>query len=79
LSTANATAVDAVGGVQTAAFVPDADITPLFEAAVQATDEAVINAMIANRSMTGRDGHTVPALPHAPLVELLKSFGRIPA
>jgi L-aminopeptidase/D-esterase-like protein len=79
LSTANATAIDAVGGVQTAAFVPDADITPLFEAAVQATDEAVINAMIANRSMTGRDGHTVPALPHAPLVDLLKSFGRIPA
>ncbi len=77
LSTANALAVDAMGAVQTVAFVPDADVTPLFEAVVQATDEAVINALIANETMTGRDGHTAPGLPHAALTDVLKSFGRI--
>src|SRR4029077_13074639 len=36
----------------------------LFEATVQATEEAVVNAMIAARTMTGRDGYTVESLPH---------------
>ena len=38
---------------------------------VQATHEAVVNSLIANADMTGRDGHFVPALPHAPLLALL--------
>jgi D-aminopeptidase len=45
-------------------FVPWAAIDPFFEAVVEATEEAVLNAMIANRDMTGYRGSVVPALPH---------------
>jgi L-aminopeptidase/D-esterase-like protein len=39
---------------------------------VQATEEAIINAMVGAETMTGIDGHTVTALPHDRLRELLK-------
>ncbi|MDP2122157.1 MAG: P1 family peptidase [Hoeflea sp.] len=55
----------APGAVRAARFVPDEDMDPFFEAVVQATEEAILNAMIANEAMTGRDGNVVPALPHA--------------
>jgi D-aminopeptidase len=45
-------------------FVPDALLNPLFDAIVQATEEAILNALVAAEPMTGRDGHFVPALPH---------------
>ncbi|MDP3194350.1 P1 family peptidase [Tabrizicola sp.] len=48
-------------------FVPDEHIDPFFEAVVQATEEAILNSMIANDGMTGRDGNFVPALPLATL------------
>jgi D-aminopeptidase len=51
----------------------------LFEATVQATEEAVVNAMIAARTMTGRDGYTVEALPHDKLREVLKKYSRLDA
>ena len=38
-------------------WLPDAMLTPLFEAVVQAVDEAVINSLIVNSDMTGRDGN----------------------
>ncbi len=44
---------------------------------VQATDEAIVNALVANQTMTGRDGHTVLALPHEPLREVLARYGRL--
>ena len=37
---------------------------PLFEAVVQSTEEAILNSLIANTDMTGRDGNFVPMLPH---------------
>ncbi|MFH1518815.1 MAG: P1 family peptidase [Pseudomonadota bacterium] len=55
------------GAVRTARFVPDEDMDPFFEAVAQATEEAILNSMIANEAMTGRDGNIVPALPHAAL------------
>jgi D-aminopeptidase len=45
---------------------------PLFGGVVQATEEAVINALVDNQSMTGRDNHRVEALPHDRLRELMK-------
>jgi L-aminopeptidase/D-esterase-like protein len=36
---------------------------PFFTAVVQATEEAVLNALVANADMTGRNGHRTPALP----------------
>ena len=58
-------------------IVPDAHFDPLFAATVQATEEAVINALIAARTMTGADGVTIPQLPHDRLRELLRHYGRL--
>ncbi len=58
-------------------FLPDATLTPLFEATVQALDEAVIDALVANQAMTGRDGFTVPALPHDAVRALLREHKRL--
>jgi len=44
---------------------------------VQATEEAVVNALIDNHPMTGRDNHRVETLPHDRLRELLKKFNRL--
>lgn len=44
--------------------IPDVDINPFFDATVQAVEEAILNALVANADMTGRDGNFVPALPH---------------
>ncbi|HEY3930629.1 MAG TPA: P1 family peptidase [Candidatus Koribacter sp.] len=53
------------------------DLDPLFEATVQATEEAVVNAMIAAETMIGRDGHKAIALPHEQLREVLKKYNRL--
>ncbi len=76
-STANADSVAATREVAQAAFVPDADLTPLFEAVIQATDEAILNALVANETMTGIDGTTIEALPHAAVQDLLRQYGRL--
>ncbi len=52
------------GALSRAEFIPDPDINPFFDAVVQATEEAILNALTANADMTGRDGNFVPALPH---------------
>jgi D-aminopeptidase len=63
-STANPEAATATSGkLAQADFVPDSDIDPFFDAVVQATEEAILNSMVANEDMTGRDGNFVPALP----------------
>ncbi len=49
----------------------------VFLATVQATEEAVINAMVAAETMTGIDNHTVIALPHERLREVLKKYNRL--
>jgi D-aminopeptidase len=58
-------------------MIPNERINPLFEATVQATEEAVVNAMIAAKTMTGINGHTVEALPHDRLREVLKKYNRL--
>jgi L-aminopeptidase/D-esterase-like protein len=58
--------------------IPNDLLDPLFAGVVQATEEAVVNALIDNRSMTGRDNHRVDALPHDRLRELLKKYNRLP-
>jgi D-aminopeptidase len=56
---------------------PDA-MTELFEAAAEATEEAILNAMIAAETMTGYKGRIVHALPHDLLIETLARYGRGP-
>jgi D-aminopeptidase len=47
-------------------------ISPLFQATVEATEEAIVNAMVGAQTMTGVDGHTIEALPHDKLTEFMK-------
>ena len=55
----------------------DQAIDPVYEATVQATEEAITNAMVAARTMTGADGYMVPALPHEQLRDVLARHGRL--
>lgn len=64
-------------GVQHIAMLPNEDMDPIFLATVEATEEAVINAMVAAETMTGIDNHTVMALPHDRLREILKKYNRL--
>jgi L-aminopeptidase/D-esterase-like protein len=52
--------------------MPWGKIDRFFTAVVQATEEAVINAMVANEEMTGRAGHRTPALPRDRVAQLLR-------
>lgn len=51
-------------------FIAEQELDPLFEAVVQSVEEAVINSMVANDTMVGRDGNTVPAIPHEVLLKV---------
>ena len=50
---------------------------PLFAATVQATEEAIINALVAAETMTGIDGRTVIALPHDRLKQVMGKYNRL--
>lgn len=52
------------------------ELDPLFEATVQATEEAIINALVAAKTMIGRDGNKVMAIPHDRLKQVLKKYKR---
>ena len=56
---------------------PNALLTPMFEAVVQATEEAIVNAMVAAETMTGIDGNRVYALPHDELRAILAKYNRL--
>ena len=75
-STANA---GAAGARQTAAvtLLSNSRISGLFEATVEATEEAIINAMVAAETMVGRDGNRSEALPHDQLQEILRRYNRL--
>ncbi len=57
--------------------VADNELNPLFEATVDATEEAVVNSLWFASDVTGRDGNTVRALPHGETLELLAQAGRL--
>jgi D-aminopeptidase len=59
-----------------ARMVADAHINLLFEAAVEATEEAIVNALLAAETMTGRDGITAHALDPERLVAVMRHYGR---
>src|SRR5438132_9202487 len=75
-STANPrAAVDT--GLATTIQLPNERINPLFEATVQATEESIINALLAADTMTGADDLRVTALPHDRLREILRKYNRL--
>ncbi len=75
-STANPNAAKAEGLVQVTAL-PNQRMDRLFEATVEATEEAIINALVAAKTMVGRDDHKVLALPHDKLRDVLKKYNRL--
>jgi D-aminopeptidase len=58
-------------------MLPNDRMTPLFEATVQATEEAIVNALVAAETMVGIDGNTVYALAHDRLREALRKYNRL--
>ena len=56
--------------------IPNDLLDPIFAGVVQATEEAIVNALVDNHDMTGRDNHHVDALPHERVRELLKKYNR---
>jgi L-aminopeptidase/D-esterase-like protein len=74
-STANAGAEDP-DKVATVKAIPNERINPVFEATIDATAEAILNAMLAAETMTGANGRTVYALPHDRLLQTLRKYGR---
>jgi L-aminopeptidase/D-esterase-like protein len=76
-STANRDAFAAGPGPRSLRFLPNGDLDPLFEAVVETTEEAVLDALIANEDMMGIGGFTLRALPHPELLDLLRRYQRL--
>jgi L-aminopeptidase/D-esterase-like protein len=75
-STANQEAAKTEGLAQLT-MLPNERLNPLFAATAAATEEAIVNAMVAAETMRGIDGNTVHALPHERLREVLKKYNRL--
>jgi L-aminopeptidase/D-esterase-like protein len=75
-STANAKAAAAREPINVS-MLPNESLNPVFEATVQATEEAIINAMVGAETMTGARGSRVAALPHDGLCDVLRKYNRL--
>jgi D-aminopeptidase len=64
-------------GLRSVTMLPNDSLDPIFLATVQATEEAVVNAMVAAETMKGIDDHEVIALPHDRLRQVLKKYNRL--
>ena len=65
------------GALASAETLPNGQMDGLFRATIQATEEAIVNAMVAAEDMTGADDITVVALPHAELRAALGRYNRL--
>jgi len=75
-STANTGAAEAPATAQVT-MLSNARIGAVFEAAVEATEEAIINALVAGETMTGVDGHRIEAIPHDALLAVMRKYNRV--
>jgi D-aminopeptidase len=75
-STANPGAA-ALRGLRQIAMLPNPELDPIFLATVEATEEAIINALVAAQTMTGINDHTAIALPHERVQEILRKYKRL--
>jgi D-aminopeptidase len=76
-STANPGVARPSEGVANLRTISNEQMDPLFMATVYATEEAIINALVAADTMTGKAGLTIPALPHNRLREVLRKYNRL--
>ena len=74
-STANPDA-GRTSGLVKLTMLPNDEMNRLFEATAQATEEAIVNAMVGAQTMTGYEGHSVIALPHDRLKQVLEKYNR---
>lgn len=75
-STANPGAAQR-SGIRQLEMLPNDQMSPLFLATVQATEEAIVNALAAAESMVGINGNTMYAIPHDRLRDVLRKYNRI--
>ena len=76
-STANEEAAHNEGGVAPLENLANNNINPLFEGVVQATEEAIVNAMVAGRDMVGVNGRKIYGLPRERLRDILRRYNRL--
>jgi len=55
----------------------NAEISPLFLATIEATEETILNSLFAAETMIGRDGHTIESLPIDKVIEIMKKYNKI--
>ena len=58
-------------------MLPNGRLGSVFAATVEATEEAIINALVAAETITGRDDHKMHALPHDALRDVMRKYGRL--
>jgi L-aminopeptidase/D-esterase-like protein len=76
-STANREAVETHGGIVTARLLGEEAMSRFYEATIHAVEEAIMNSLFANETMTGRDGFTSPGLPVAEVRDILRKYNRL--
>ncbi|MDQ6656386.1 MAG: P1 family peptidase [Chloroflexota bacterium] len=76
-STANPGAADPEKATHMVETIPNDLLDPIFAATVQSVEEAIVNALVVNQTMIGRDGHQVDALPHDRLRAAMKKYNRL--
>jgi len=76
LSTGNEVSESGNTVENTLRYLPNHELDPLFRATVEATEEAIINALVGAETMTGQGGHTVQAIDHEALQDIMKKYGR---
>ncbi len=76
-STTNPGAADPSAATHSVETIPNDRLDEIFEATVLVVEEAIVNALVANEGMTGRDGHKVDSLPHERLRAALRKYNRL--
>ncbi|CAF1054662.1 unnamed protein product [Rotaria sordida] len=76
-STANQQVMGKKTGLLNLEMLPNEEMDPFFEAVTQATEEAILNAMIAAKTMEGLYGNKIYAIPHERIREILKKYNRL--
>ena len=75
-STANKSAFNNKGKEEQITTMANESMDALFAATVQATEEAIINALFAGRTLVGINGNTVHGMPHEAVIQILKKYNR---
>jgi L-aminopeptidase/D-esterase-like protein len=76
-STANEAVIESNFGSVKVEMLGEGNLSVFYEAAIQAMDEAIMNALFAGETMVGRDGNTAPGLPVDEVLEILRRHGRL--